>query len=132
MILIGEVGVGKASRILAASLIHSSLASGMSALPGAGFDPQDHKDPIMSMTRSANVKIHSGHSSHSVFLHLHLALAMGSLFSPRRHGGRGGCAYSFKPITRRRMPSTKTVALKLISNPTCEPPSRRWVINWAS
>src|ERR1700733_6243765 len=36
------------------------------------------KNPIMSMTRSANVKIHSGHSSHSAALHRHAAfLAMG-------------------------------------------------------
>src|SRR5260221_7490781 len=77
------------------------------------------KNPIISMTRSAKVKIHSGHSSHSDFLHLQLGFAIrvhrGDAESAENHSGR--------LRTRRLMPSFKTGTLKLMSNPTCQPPS---------
>src|SRR5947208_12972189 len=56
-----------------------SSSSAAACLPGAGLSTHRiTKNPIISMTRSAKVKIHSGHSSHSVGLHLQAAfLAMG-------------------------------------------------------
>src|SRR3954447_20332562 len=51
-----------------------SSSSAAACLPGAGLSTHRiTKNPIISMTRSAKVKIHSGHSSHSVGLHLQAA-----------------------------------------------------------
>src|SRR5256885_12938371 len=64
----------------ATTLIQSSSSFGSSFFAGGGLSTHRiTKNPIISMTRSANVKIHSGHSSHSssLFLHpLHGALAI--------------------------------------------------------
>src|SRR5262249_42213875 len=79
--------------------------------------------PIMHMMRSASVKIHSGHSSHSTSLHWQALLDMVH---------RGGAEYaeaphSFRPRTLLLIPSRSTSTLTLMSRPTFQPPSRRYV-----
>ena len=78
--LLGSGTYPNASRIAAATFTQSWLpGSAAETLVGDGLSTQRMtKNPIISMTRSANVKIHSGHSSHSVFLHRHgVDLAIG-------------------------------------------------------
>src|SRR5688500_20388315 len=62
---------------MAARTSTGSSCWGFPGSPGAGLRTHRMtKKPIMSMTRSAKVKIHSGHSSHSVGLHFLQGLAM--------------------------------------------------------
>src|SRR5687767_12456832 len=67
-----------ASRIAATTF----TISGSIGLSGSGFGPglrtqRITNKPIMHMIKSASVKIHSGHSSHSTSVHLQSALDMG-------------------------------------------------------
>src|ERR1041385_7454744 len=80
----------KASRILAMALISAGSMSGPVFLAPSGLRTQRMtKRPIMHMMRSARVKIHSGHSSHSWSLHLHWALDIVSSQRSRRFGHCG-------------------------------------------
>src|SRR5947207_11563309 len=83
-----------ASRMAAKTLFISLFALAASpGLVGFGLSTQRiTKNPIMSMTRSANVKIHSGHSSHSSFLHLQAAF-FAILVHHGAHGEHGDQSY---------------------------------------
>src|SRR5271167_3113576 len=84
-LLFGSGTYLNASRIFITTSSHLGSSCACS-FPAGGFKTQRMtKNPIMSMTRSANVKIHSGHSSHSVALHLQALVAMGL----RSLGNRG-------------------------------------------
>src|SRR5690348_7883647 len=66
-------------------------AASFACLFGVGAGLITHKitkNPIISMTRSANVKIHSGHSSHSAALHLHAAAFLDMLITSQKPGAR--------------------------------------------
>src|SRR5580658_2760604 len=76
---------------MAAAIFSQSSSTCGSLGLGAGFKTQRiTKKPIMSMTRSAKVKIHSGHSSHSPFLHFLQPLAMGIQFEFSHRWGTDG------------------------------------------
>src|SRR5205823_3393789 len=107
-------------RISPATSFHSSLLAVAAApvapcLPAGGLSTHRiTKNPIINMTRSAKVKIHSGHSSHSaLFLHLVQPLDM----VKRVHRGDAENAekhYSSRFNTRRLIPSLRTGTLKLM------------------
>src|SRR5271170_7612103 len=88
-LLIGSGICPNAPRIAASTSTMCAAASPSPCFPAGGFSTHRiTKNPIISMTRSANVKIHSGHSSHSsAFLHLQAGLAMGG-YSCRLRQGR--------------------------------------------
>src|SRR5437660_12623216 len=83
-----------------------SAWGGSPSFPGGGLSTHRiTKNPIISMTRSAKVKIHSGHSSHSVGLHLQAAfLAMLELVGSRQWAvGSKNCLHCRLPTADCRL-----------------------------